>query len=129
MYYSFIYPYLTYVSILWGSYYYSPIYDVFKLQNKAIREVNDVPIMDNFTPLYTYVNLGILKFPDIVKLHTCLFFFDILNDFGPSNFIIPVLSVDRTLTYISTLFNSCINFTNVHLCDYCTKIFVIVVNT
>ena len=48
MYYSFIYPYLMYVSILWGSYYYSPIYDVFKLQNKAIREVNDVLIMDNF---------------------------------------------------------------------------------
>ena len=31
--------------------------------------------------------------------------------------------------FIITLFNSCINFTNVHLCDYCTKIFVIVVNT
>ena len=30
---------------------------------------------------------------------------------------------------IITLFNSCINFTNVHLCNYCTKIFVIVVNT
>ena len=28
-----------------------------------------------------------------------------------------------------TLFNSFINFTNVHLCNYCTKIFVIVVNT
>ena len=28
-----------------------------------------------------------------------------------------------------TLFNSCINFTNVHLCNYCTKICVIVVNT
>ena len=27
-----------------------------------------------------------------------------------------------------TLFNSCINFTNVHLCNYCTKIFVIFVN-
>ena len=28
-----------------------------------------------------------------------------------------------------TLFNSFINCTNVHLCNYCTKIFVIVVNT
>ena len=28
-----------------------------------------------------------------------------------------------------TLFNSCVNFTNVHLCNYCKKIFVIVVNT
>ena len=25
--------------------------------------------------------------------------------------------------------NNCINFTKVHLCNYCTKIFVIVVNT
>ena len=72
MYYSFIYPYLTYGSILWGNNYYSPIYDVVKLQNKAIRVINDVPIMDNITP--HYVNLSILKFPDIVKLHTCLYF-------------------------------------------------------
>ena len=28
-----------------------------------------------------------------------------------------------------TLFKSCKNFTNVHLCNYCTKMFVIVVNT
>ena len=28
-----------------------------------------------------------------------------------------------------TLFNSCINFTNVYLCNYCRKIFVIIVNT
>ena len=31
--------------------------------------------------------------------------------------------------FIITLFNSCINFTNVYLCNYCAKIFVIVVNT
>ena len=28
-----------------------------------------------------------------------------------------------------TLFNSRINFANIHFCNYCTKIFVIVVNT
>ena len=28
-----------------------------------------------------------------------------------------------------TLFNSRINFANIHLCNYCTKIFVIIVNT
>ena len=75
MYYSFIYPYLiTYGSILWGNNYYSPINDVVKLQNKAIRVINDVPIMENITP--HYVNLGILKFPDVVKLYTCLLYFD-----------------------------------------------------
>ena len=50
MYYSFIYSYLTYGSILWGNNYYSPIYGEVKLQNKAIRVINDVPIMDNITP-------------------------------------------------------------------------------
>ena len=79
MYHSFIYPYLTYGSILCGKNYYSPIYDVVKLQNKAIRVINDVPIMENITP--HYVNLGILKFfLDIVKLHTCLLYFDLLCD-------------------------------------------------
>ena len=84
--YSFIHPYLTYVSILWGNNYYSPIYDVVLLQNKAIRVINDVPIMDNITP--HYVNLGILKFPDIVKLHTFLLFFDLLCD--ENNIAIPL---------------------------------------
>ena len=50
MYHSFIYPYLTYGSALWGDNYYSPIYDVVELQIKAIRVINDVPIMDNITP-------------------------------------------------------------------------------
>ena len=49
MYYSFIYSYLTYGSILWGKNYYSPTYGD-KLQNKAIRVINDVPIMVNITP-------------------------------------------------------------------------------
>ena len=94
-YYSFIYPYITYGSILWGINFYSPIYDVVKLQNKAIRAINDVLIMDNITLLY--VNLGILKFPDVVKLHSCLFFFDIFNDFGPSNLIL-LLSEQHSYT-------------------------------
>ena len=96
MYYSFIYPYLTYGSILWGNNYYSPINDVVKLQNKAIRVINDVPIMENITP--HYVNLGILKFPDIVKLHTCLLYFDLLHDHKPSNFVIPLLSEQHSYT-------------------------------
>ena len=96
MYYSFIYPYLTYGSILGGNNYYSPIYDVVKLQNKAIRVINDVPIMDNITP--HYVNLGILKFPDIVKLHTFLLFFDLLCDQKHFNIVINPLSEQHSCT-------------------------------
>ena len=52
--------------------YHSPFYDVVKLQNKAVRIINDVPIRDSITP--HYVNLNILKFRAFVKLHTCPFF-------------------------------------------------------
>ena len=96
MYYSFIYSYLTYGSILWVNNYYSPIYDVVKLQNKAVRVIKDVPVMDNTTP--HYVNLGILKFPDIAKLHTCLLYFDLSCDHKPSNFVIPLLSEQHSYT-------------------------------
>ena len=58
--------------------------------------INDVPIMDNITP--NYVNLGILKFPDSVKLHTCLLFFDLLCDHKPSDFVIPPLSEQHSYT-------------------------------
>ena len=77
------------VSILWGNNYYSLIYDVVKLQNKAIRVINDVPIMENITP--HHVTLGILKFPDNVKLHTCRLYFDLLCDHKPSDFVTPLL--------------------------------------
>ena len=83
------------VLLLWGNNYYSPIY-VVKLQNKAIRVINDVLIMENITP--HYVNLGILKFPDIVKLHTCLLYFDLLHDHKPFNFVIPLLSEQHGYT-------------------------------
>ena len=99
MYYSFIYPYLTYGSKLWGNNYYSPIHDVVKLQNKAIRIINDVPIMENnLLPLTMSIYLGILKFPDIVKLHPCLLYFDLLCEHKPSNLVIPLLSEQHSYT-------------------------------
>ena len=81
---------------MWGNNYYSLIYDVVKLQNKAIRVIKDVPIMENITP--HYVNLGIFQFLDIVKLHTCLLYFDLLRDHKPSNFVIPLLSEQHSYT-------------------------------
>ena len=74
MYYSLIYPYLTYACTLWGNNYNAPLSQVKKLQNKAVRVINDVPLMESITPHYT--SLGLLKFPDIVKLKTCMLFYD-----------------------------------------------------
>ena len=74
VYYSLIYPYLTYACTLWGNNYNAPLSQIVKLQNKAVRVINDVPLMESITPHYT--SLGLLKFPDIVKLNTCMLFYD-----------------------------------------------------
>ena len=74
VYYSLIYPYLIYACTLWGNNYNAPLSQIVKLQNKAVRVINDVPLMESITP--HYLSLGFLKFPDIVKLNTCILFYD-----------------------------------------------------
>ena len=44
VYYSLIYPYLTYACTLWGNNYNAPLSQIVKLQNKAVRVINDVPL-------------------------------------------------------------------------------------
>jgi len=43
VYYSLIYPYLTYACTLWGNNCNAPLSQIVKLQNKAVRVRNDVP--------------------------------------------------------------------------------------
>ena len=69
LYYAFIYPYLTYACLLWGNNYAALLSEIVRLQNKAIRIINDVQLQEHITP--HYVQLGLLKFSDIVKLSTC----------------------------------------------------------
>ncbi|RMX44427.1 hypothetical protein pdam_00010087, partial [Pocillopora damicornis] len=61
-----VHPYSTYGCILWGNNYEAPLPQLVKLQNKAIRIINNVPIHDHVTP--HYVGLGLIKLPDIFKL-------------------------------------------------------------
>lgn len=72
--YSLIYPYLTYACTLWGNNYNASLSQIVKLQNKVVRVINGVPLMESITPHYT--SLGLLKFPDTVKLNTCTLFYD-----------------------------------------------------
>ena len=50
MYYSLIYPYLTYACTLRGNNYNAPLSQIVKLQIKAVRVLNDVPLMESITP-------------------------------------------------------------------------------
>ena len=64
--------------------YEAPLSQLVKLQNKAIRIINNVPIRDHVTP--HYVSLGLIKLPDIIKLSTCQLFYDHIADKKSSNF-------------------------------------------
>ena len=89
IYYSLIYPYLIYGCLLWGNNYDNPLSQLIRLQNKAVRIINDVPLRDHITP--HYVNLGLLKFRDIVKMYTCLFMYEYVCENKPCNFSIPLV--------------------------------------
>ena len=95
LYYSLIYPYLTYACILWGNNYNAPLSQIVKLQNKAVRVINDVPLMEPITP--HYLSLHLLKFPDIVKLNTCTLFYDYFHHEKFPN--IPVSLVSELHNY------------------------------
>ena len=75
--------------------YNAPLSRIVKLQNKAIRVINDVPLMESITPHYT--SLGLLKFPDIVKLNTCMLFYDYFHHEKFPN--IPVSLVSELHNY------------------------------
>ena len=45
--YSLTYPYFIYGCILWGNNYENPLLQHIRLQNKAIRIINDVPLQDH----------------------------------------------------------------------------------
>ena len=52
--------------------------------------MNDTPLRDPITPYYA--NSGLLTFRDIVKLYTCLIFYEHLSENKPCNFPIPLVS-------------------------------------
>ena len=98
LYYSLMYPYLTYACILWGNNYNARLSQIVKLQNKAVRVINNVPLMEPITP--HCLSLHLLNFPDIVKLNTCMLFSDYLRHEKFPN--IPV-------SLVSELYNHTIN--------------------
>ena len=61
-----------------------------KLQSKIVRVINNVPLRDHITP--HYVNLGLIKLPDIIKLNTCQLIYDHFVDKKPSNFTLSLVS-------------------------------------
>jgi len=72
--------------------------------SKVIDVRSPFPIRHNMThsPLQSFDD--ILKFPDIVRLYTCLFLYDLLCNAKSSNFITPLLSEQHS--YASRIVSS-----------------------
>ena len=83
--------------LLWGNNYDNLLSQLIRLQNKAVRIINDVPLQDHITP--HYVPLGLLKFRDIVKIYNCLFLYDYVSDNKPCNF--PLFLVSEQHNYFT----------------------------
>ena len=90
IYYALVYPYLTYGCVLRGNNYEASVSQLVRLQNKVVRIIYNVPLRDHITP--HYVNLGLIKLPDIVKLYTCQLLYDYLIDNKSSNFNLFLVS-------------------------------------
>ena len=74
--YCLVYPYLIYGCLLWGNNYDNPLSQLIRLQNKAVRIMNDVPLRDHITP--HYVHLDLLNFVILLKF-TIVCFYMILS--------------------------------------------------
>ena len=85
IYYTLVYPYLTYAVIAWGNTYPSNLKKLCTLQNKCIRCMFFADNRESSTVFYKL--LDILKFENIVKLRTCVIAHKIFNK-SPS---IPLL--------------------------------------
>ena len=82
LYFSFIYPYLTYCNQLWGATYVSNLRKLEKLQNKIVRIICNAKTREHIQPLYK--SLGLLKLIDINKYLVGRFMFRVCNHLVPS---------------------------------------------
>ena len=74
LYYSLVYPYLSYCVNIWGSTYDAHVKPIEILQKKIVRLITNSSYYAHTTPLFRELN--ILKLCDIYKFHAALFMFD-----------------------------------------------------
>ena len=71
-----------------------------KLKHKVVWVINNVLLCDHIKP--NYVNLSLIKLPDIVKLNTCQLFYDHFADKKPYNFMLVLVSEQHNYDTRST---------------------------
>ena len=84
LYYALLYPFLTYGVVAWGHTYSSTLQPIFVLQKRIVRIITFSDYRDHSNPLFKRLN--ILKFFDLIYLHTAIFMHDYASDKLPVPF-------------------------------------------
>jgi hypothetical protein len=84
LYYSLIYPFLTFGTIVWGNTYESSLKSLVLLQKRVVRIITFSRYDEHTSPLFK--NLGLLKLFDIIKMSNLLFMHDFYTNRLPTIF-------------------------------------------
>jgi hypothetical protein len=84
LYFSFLFPYLSYANIIWGNASQCHLNPIFKLQKRAIRTISNIK-QRNSTKLYFH-KLRLLRLPEIYKFSTMIFLYKYKNGLLPPTF-------------------------------------------
>ena len=84
LYYSFLYPYLNYCTIIWGLAATTTLAPLFRLQKRAIRLICNIKRRDS--TIKAFQNLKILRLPDIYTLTVLSFMYNYKNGKLPHTF-------------------------------------------
>ena len=101
LYYSLIYPFLTYSLITWGNTYQTTLLLLIILQKKAVRIMTFSEYNSHSTPLFQ--NLKILKVSDLIYLYTALFMYDYYSNRLPLIFDNFFKSINKVHQYQTRL--------------------------
>ena len=84
LYFSFLFPYLSYGNIIWGQAAASTLYPIFKIQKRAIRILTNTRRRESTKLLFQ--KLKILRLPEIYKFSALIFMYQFKNKLLPSPF-------------------------------------------
>jgi hypothetical protein len=84
LYYSFLYPYLTYCNIIWGNAPDYILWPIFRAQKRAIRIVNNIRRRDSTRKAFE--ELRILRLPGIYTFSVLIFVYKYKNELLPTPF-------------------------------------------
>ena len=105
LYYSLIYPYFIYGIVAWGHTYQTTTNPIFILQKKALRLMTFSGFQAHTNPIFQ--KLKIIKFPDLVCLHTALFMYDYHTGNLPISFKSYFTNVNQKHNYNTRLASKC----------------------